>query len=315
MANDKPFTVEEQIDTMKKYVTFTKRARMRDFLQYSGYFRASRYGKYLLSYTNVFAMKPSQDVLFALYQFDFELRKVMYEACAKAEIQIKSAIANAVSLKTGDAVFYLEQQNYTPTRSERNKFYRKKNVKFFNSFFSDIQDKEEMLRKDVLKYPELKEYRNGGKRAAMNIPSWAAFSYFEFGTIENIYMYLRSDLRKEVLLYSYSRGKYGKRITMQMDTWLNGVRTLRNICAHHSRLVGMQEAIVLPDAEDDADILLNGEDFFSRLYALKKVMNPKDSEAMKIKLKKIIARAKIDVYQLGVLPADREEKFDRIKDL
>ena len=155
MANDKPFTVEEQIDTMKKYVTLTKRARMRDFLQYSGYFRASRYGKYLLSYTNVFAMKPSQDVLFALYQFDFELRKVMYEACAKAEIQIKSAIANAVSLKTGDAVFYLEQQNYTPTRSERNKFYRKKNVKFFNSFFSDIQDKEEMLRKDVLKYPEL----------------------------------------------------------------------------------------------------------------------------------------------------------------
>ena len=99
MANDKPFTVEEQIDTMKKYVTLTKRARMRDFLQYSGYFRASRYGKYLLSYTNVFAMKPSQDVLFALYQFDFELRKVMYEACAKAEIQIKSAIANAVSLK------------------------------------------------------------------------------------------------------------------------------------------------------------------------------------------------------------------------
>ena len=49
------------------------------------------------------------------------------------------------------------------------------------------------------------------------------------------------------------------------------------------------------------------------MYALKKVMNPKDSEAMKIKLKKIIARAKIDVYQLGVLPADWEDKFDRIK--
>lgn len=54
----------------------------------------------------------------------------MYEACAKAEIQIKSAIANAVSLKTGDAVFYLDQQNYTPTRSERNKFYRKRMLNF-----------------------------------------------------------------------------------------------------------------------------------------------------------------------------------------
>lgn len=87
-------------------------------------------------------MKPSQDVLFALYQFDFELRKVMYEACAKAEIQIKSAISNAVSLKTDDAVFYLDKQNYTPTRSERNKSYRKRNVKFLIISFLTYKTKK-----------------------------------------------------------------------------------------------------------------------------------------------------------------------------
>lgn len=75
----------------------------------------------------------------------------------------------------------------------------------------------------------------------------------------------------------------------------------------------MQEAIVLLDAEDDPDILLSGEDFFSRLYALKKVMNPRDSEEMRQKLKKSILKSKIDVYQLGILPIDWEEKFDRIK--
>lgn len=313
MAKDTPFTVEEQITAMKKYVTFTKKAKMRNFLQYTGYFRANRYGKYLLSYTNVFAMKPSQNVLFALYQFDFELRKIMYEACAKSEVQIKSVISNAVSLKTGDAIFYLNQGNYTATRSERNKFYRQRNVKFFNSFFSDIQDKEEKLRKDILKYPELKEYRNGGKKSTMHIPCWAAFSYFEFGTIENIYMYLRSDLRKEVLMYGYNRGKYSKKTTLQMDTWLNGIRTLRNICAHHSRLIGMKEAIVLADTADDTDILLNGEDLFSRLYALKKVMHRKDSEEMKKKLRNLISRSKIDIFQLDILPVDWEDKFDRIK--
>lgn len=313
MTEDRPFAVEEQVSAMKKYVTFSKKGKMRDFLQYAGYFRASRYGKYLLSYTNVFAMKPSQNVLFALYQFDFELRKIMYEACAKAEIQMKAVISNAVSLKTGDAVFYLDEQNYTPTRSERNKLKKTKNIRFFHVFFNDIQDKEEKLRKDVLKYPELKEYRNGGKRVTMNIPSWAAFSYFEFGIIENIYMYLRGDLRKEVLVYGYSRGRYGKRTTSQYDTWLNGVRTLRNICAHHSKLIGMKEAIVLADTEDDADILLNGEDLFSRLYALKKVMNKKDSEEMKKKVKKITSKSKIDICQLGILPADWEDRFDRIK--
>ena len=32
MADDKPFSVDEQIDNMKKYVFFTKRARMKDFI-------------------------------------------------------------------------------------------------------------------------------------------------------------------------------------------------------------------------------------------------------------------------------------------
>lgn len=313
MPNDKPVTIDEQIDMMKKYVSFTKKARMRNFLQYSGYFRASRYGKYLLSFTNVFAKKPSQNELFALYQFDFELRKIMYEACAKAEIQIKAAISNAVSLKTDDAYFYLDSHSYTPTRGERNKFYRQKNAKTFNRFYTSLQEQEKKMRSDTLKYPALKEYRNGGAKAASHIPCWAAFSYFELGTVENIYMYLRSDLKKEILVYGYSRDKYGKKITLQADTWLNGVRTLRNICAHHAMLVGMRETIVLAEAEDDADILPNGEDLFSRLYALKKLMNAADSETMKNKLKKAIGRAKIDVYQLEILPQDWEDKFDRIK--
>lgn len=313
MANNQPFTEEKQIDTMKKYVKFTKRVRMRRFLQYTGYFRASRYGKYLLSYTNVFTMKPSQDLLFELYWFDFELKKILYEACAKAELQIKSSIANAVSLKTSDATFYLDRNNYTPTRGERNKNSRNNNINFFNTLFRDIKNKEKNLRQNVLKYPELKEYRNGGKRVTMKIPSWAAFSYFEFGTIQNIYKYLRGDLRKEVLVYSYSKIRYGKTVTLHMDTWLNGIRTLRNICAHHSRLVGMKAAIVLVDSEDDPTILQSGEDLFSRLYALKKVMNPKDSEEMKTKVKKLITKTKINIYQLNILPSDWEDKFNRIK--
>ena len=42
-----PITLEEQIDMMKKYVSFRQRIRMRRFLLHAGYFRASRYGKFL----------------------------------------------------------------------------------------------------------------------------------------------------------------------------------------------------------------------------------------------------------------------------
>ena len=34
---------------------------------------------------------------------------------------VACAIANAVSLKTGDAGFYLDKQYYTPTKSEKDK--------------------------------------------------------------------------------------------------------------------------------------------------------------------------------------------------
>ena len=47
-STEMPITLEEQVNLMKKYVSFRQRAKMRKFLLYAGYFRASRYGKFLL---------------------------------------------------------------------------------------------------------------------------------------------------------------------------------------------------------------------------------------------------------------------------
>ncbi len=44
-----PIDLENQVVLMRKYVNFRQRKKMRDFLGYVGYFRASRYGKYLLT--------------------------------------------------------------------------------------------------------------------------------------------------------------------------------------------------------------------------------------------------------------------------
>ena len=82
--------------------------KMREFLGYAGYFRASRYGKYLLTQVNAFGSKADSKVFFDLYNFDVQLRLLLFKYCKKAEIRFKSAIANAVSLKTGDAGFYLD---------------------------------------------------------------------------------------------------------------------------------------------------------------------------------------------------------------
>ena len=282
-----PMDLESQVVLMKKYITFRQRKKMREFLGYAGYFRASRYGKFLLTQVNAFGSKADSKVFFELYDFDVQLRLLLFKYCKKAEVRFKSAIANAVSLKTGDAGFYLDRQYYTPTKSEKDKKNRNRNITFFNTkFFANLTNDEEKLRRDVVKHPELREYRKGGTRQNNVLPVWAAFSYFEMGTMVMIYSYLRGDLRKEVLNYTYSQNNYKKEVTKQMDTWLDAVRNLKNYCAHHSMVVGMTSSVVIPDNKDSADVLPDNTNLYSRLYALKKILPQKDADMLARELEK-----------------------------
>lgn len=60
-----------------------------------------------------------------------------------------------------------------------------------------------------------------------------------------MYNYLRGDLRKGVLTYLFHEKRYSKGDTELVDTWLDGVRNLRNYCAHNSMVVGLKSSIVL----------------------------------------------------------------------
>ena len=289
-----PMDLESQVVLMKKYITFRQRKKMREFLGYAGYFRASRYGKFLLTQVNAFGSKANSKVFFELYDFDVQLRLLLFKYCKKAEVRFKSAIANAVSLKTGDAGFYLDRQYYTPTKSEKDKKTRNRNITFFNTkFFANLTNDEEKLRRDVVKHPELREYRKGGTRQNNVLPVWAAFSYFEMGTMVMIYSYLRGDLRKEVLNYTYSQNNYKKEVTKQMDTWLDAVRNLRNYCAHHSMVVGMTSSVVIPDNRDSADVLPDNTNLYSRLYALKKILPQKDADMLQGNWKNLFQKQKL----------------------
>ncbi|WP_274654879.1 Abi family protein [Paenibacillus humicola] len=310
-----PLSIDDQISLMKKYVVFIKKGRIKNKLLDSGYFRLSRYGKYLLSFTSVLRTKPNQELLFGIYKFDVELRKLFFTYTQNAEIQFKSHLSNAISLKTNDSNFYLDDQYYTKSRGERDRQKRNLHIRNYPKFKKAIVDTEKNLRTNVNKYPEFTKYRRGGSRYTKKIPCWAAFSYFEFGTITNIYAYLRGDLRKEVLIYGYSRTRYGKEITKEMDTWLDAIRNLRNVCAHHNKLVGKTSSIVLIDSEDNSAVLPSSTDLFSRVYALKKVLSDSDGISLQKDLKKLVTASKIDIYKLNILPSNWEQLYGRIKKL
>ena len=316
MANSEtPITLEEQIVLMKKYVSFRQRIKMRKFLLYAGYFRASRYGKFLLSNVENIGSKSTQDALFSLYQFDVDLRRILNYYCNRVEVRFKSAMSNACAIHTNDGTFYLDKQYYTPSKGERDAKIRKHNIRYFqNVYYEDIVSREEKLRKDVVKYPELKEYRKGGSRQNNKLPVWVTFSYSEFGTMSMMYNYLRGDLRKNILVYSFTKEKYSRKDTELVDTWLYGVRNLRNYCAHNSMVVGMTSSVVLRDPADDVSALPNDNDLFSRLYALKKLLPKEDVVSLKSDLKKLLKKSKIDAYKLGIIPTLWEDMFDNINE-
>lgn len=63
----------------EKHITFRQRKKMREFLGYAGYFRASRYGKFLLTQVNAFGSKTDSKVFFELYDFDVQLRLLLFK--------------------------------------------------------------------------------------------------------------------------------------------------------------------------------------------------------------------------------------------
>ena len=311
IQNSFPINIDTQLKNMKLYVHFIKKARMKSFLSHIGYFRCSRYGKFLISRTNTIGTMPTQDMLYNLYDFDTKLRELLFHYCQVAEIQFKTHLADSISLKLNDASFYLKQQYYTPSRSERDKVKKQSSIRFFQIFYRNLSNDSLNLMRDSRKYPELKEYRKGGTKVTNILPCWVFFSYIELGTVVNIYAYLRGDLRNHVLKYGYSKNHYSKSCTKQFDTWLEALRNLRNICAHHNILVGRTSSVVLPEPHD-AQALVSNTDLFSRLYALKKIL-PVDKHAeLKHRLQILIKKSKLNIFKLGILSSDWETRFDSI---
>lgn len=63
--------------------------------------------------------KSSQNALFALYQFDVNLRRILIYYCNRVEVHFKSAISNDCAIKAQEGTFYMKKEYYTPSRGER----------------------------------------------------------------------------------------------------------------------------------------------------------------------------------------------------
>ena len=194
-----PLDLDEQVILMKKYVSFENDSAIKRRLVYTGFFRLRRYGMFLLSKIGRLGKKPTEQMLYDLYDFDEKLRLILFAYCKKAEIGLKTNMTVGLSNRVNNHLFYLDENSYTPTKSNNDKVEKQKNMRMFEGFLKDIRNNEKRIRTDTGRYPEIKEMRPKGKSENDHLPAEVYFYYIDLGDICPIYSYLRGDLRKEVL--------------------------------------------------------------------------------------------------------------------
>lgn len=147
----------------------------------------------------------------ALYEFDTELRDLMFKAIQRLEIALRTKIIQEFSLVYGPFWFF-----DTNLADDEHKF-----IENMNSIDRELQrSKEEFI----------KEYRCNYDKLTFP-PAWKTLELVSFGTLSKLY-------------YNFSDKKLKKRVARQfnlpqhevLESWMRSITVLRNCCAHHSRL-------------------------------------------------------------------------------
>lgn len=180
-----------------------------------GYFDlVSGYKKAFKNKDGTYKKNTTIDDIFALYNFDDELRKLFLSYILKIEKHLKVLIAYTFCSAYGE-----NQQSYLLTC---NYDYHDKNK-------NGIQDLIKILT-DTIKNSKNYPYITHQKNNYGNVPLWAIMKTLTLGNVSKMYSFLTQPVKIEVTkeLHQVNEG--------MLTQMLNILARVRNVCAHNERL-------------------------------------------------------------------------------
>lgn len=160
---------------------------------------------------NQFIEDTTFENIIQLYYFDTELRKIIFEAIEVIEIYLRTQIAYHHANKFG-AFGYLDITNLRTNLQEP-----------FDELHQDIR-KEKDRSKEVF----IKHFRE--KYNATDLPIWSVVEIISFGSLSKLFMLLQEDEQNNII---QPMGNINKFVFFK---WFKALSSVRNACAHHSRL-------------------------------------------------------------------------------
>lgn len=210
-------TFEEQLQKLiERKLTISNEQYVLSKLEHINYYRLSAYflpfqNKKDSTNPNEFLSNTTFEDIIKLYYFDTELRKIIFEAIEVIEIYLRTQIAYYHSQKYG-AFGYL----------------------YIATLRGNYQTEFDELHQDIIKEKErskevfIKHFKD--KYNSSDLPIWSVVEIISFGSLSKLFMLLQEEEQNQVI------AKMGNINKVVFFKWFKALSSVRNACAHHSRL-------------------------------------------------------------------------------
>lgn len=217
MYTKNALTIDQQIDQLKQRgLTIDEDAF--HFLSHISYYRLAGYWWPMQKgpkedQDHTFKENSKLSDVIALYNFDRELRVIIFDAIEKIEISLRTKMIYHLSHEFGPWWF--------------------QNLDIFQNVPEAVKTlavlEEELERsKDTF----IKEHKKKHKDDGRFPPSWKTLELTSFGALSRIYGNLKNTLKSKDTIAK----ELGTVNHTYLPSWLQTIAQIRNYCAHHSRL-------------------------------------------------------------------------------
>lgn len=217
MKYSKPFiTISEQVNQLKsRGLIIANENEAEIFLQNVSYYRLAGYWWPMQSDKTNHTFKPNStfENIIAIYNFDRELRLLLFDVIERIEIGFRTKL-----------IYHLSQE-ISPWWFEDVNLFRNA-VEHTESILTI--DRELRQSKEVFLKEHYKKYHTDNRRP----PAWKTIEVVSFGVVSKLYGNLKHTLNSKDKIAN----EMGTVNHTYLPSWLQAIAQIRNICAHHGRL-------------------------------------------------------------------------------
>ena len=217
MFSKKPFTIKQQIAQLQERGLHISNVVLAEkYLSNISYYRLGEYWYVMQEDKENHIFKPNskfKDVV-ALYNFDAELRILLFDVIEKIEISLRTKLIYHLSHEI-DPWWFEDESCFI-------------NKEYFNQSLATL--KKEIKRSQKKDVTLQKHYKKYSKQKLP--PSWKTLEHTSLGNLSKIYGNLKNNIKSKKNIAI----ELGAVNHTYLPSWLQSITQIRNFCAHHSRL-------------------------------------------------------------------------------